>query len=350
MLSNRLGWARRPFSAHIFLLVLLLSVATARAGDFGAVSATGTWSDASTWTPAGVPGASDDVFIGSTIPAGAALTANVTLTQDQFASTLILGNGSGSSGTLNLGNYNLIVGGYISIGETPGATGSIVRGSGALTTPSLYVAYANNFTFGTSDAVSSLESYGTASVAITSSGNITGTAYIHDGSSISLGTDMLLNNEFDLRDSGSTLDMGGHKLSAANYIFLGWYNSGVPTLVNRGPLATANLLVANQPFNLAPADAVTNFYLSNVSGGSLGGNSVSYLELDNGSQMITTTTANVTGSAYVNGGSVLTLGADMLLNNEFDLRDSGTTLNMAGHKLSARTTSSSAGTTAACPR
>ncbi len=218
-----------------------------------------------------------------------------------------------------------------------------------------YLYLSNSTLSGTSAAWSaaSLELDGSASLTTASTGNVTSSAYVHNGSALTLGTDMLLGNQFDLRDSGSTLDMGGHALSAANYIFLGWYNSTVPTLVNRGPLLTANLYVANQPFSLAPVDAVTNMYLANVSGGTLSNHSLNYLylyntalatagtwstaslELDGGTPLATTSTGNVTSSAYVHNGSVLTLGADMLLSNQFDLRDSGSTLDMGGHALSA---------------
>src|SRR5208337_856079 len=81
--------------------------------------------------------------------------------------------------------------------------------------------------------------------------------------------------------------------------------------------------------------SVTNFYLTTVSGSTLARNSVSYLDLSTSSLLTTTTTANVTSEIDVQSGSKLTLGADLVLSNEFDLQDSGSTVDMAGHKITA---------------
>ena len=79
---------------------------------------------------------------------------------------------------------------------------------------------------------------------------------------------MTLSGNLMLFDTGSTLDMAGHALSA-NVIYVGyqygWELRGMPTLANRGRL-TANLLdVANQAFDLYATDSVINLYLSNGS-------------------------------------------------------------------------------------
>ncbi len=455
MSSNLIIWARRPWADFLFVLILLFfAAATLRAANYGAVSASGTWSTSSSWTPTGVPGASDTVYIGSNTPSGAAATATVTLTQNQSASNLYLGYASGDSGTLNLGNFNLAVGSSVYIGNSVSSTGSITRGSGSLTAQSVYLNYQNAFTFGAGDVASYLSLSNSSALTTTGTGNVTGNASIYSGSKLTLGADMTLSGNFDLEDSGSTLDMGGHKLSA-NYIYLGWndgvavnvanvgplnatnylyvygtainppalnagnlyveygstlnlptsgtassltlayssalttvstgnvtgtvsvyngskltlgadmllsgqfnlystgstldmggdklsassiylgWSGGVPTLANRGPLLASNLYVANQPFSLSPSDSAANLYLSNVGLGSLGGHSVSTLSLSNTSALTTTLTGSVTGNASIYSGSKLTLGADMTLSGNFDLEDSGSTLDMGGHKLSA---------------
>jgi len=334
MSYNRFCRMRRPLVAALSLLVPLLALATARADDFGAVSS-GNWSAESTWTPAGVPGASDNVSIGSNFP-GLAATATVALTQDQSASTVTLGHDSGDSGTLNLGNYNLVVGNNLIVGNAPGSTGSILRGSGSFSAGNLYVNYGNDLAFGAADAVGYLQLANSSSLTTTSTANVTDHVDVLSGSHLTVGADMTLSGVLNLQESGSTLDMGGHKLTAASGILLGWNNrSASPTLLNRGPLTTPNLYVADQPFSLAAADSVTNLYLANVSGSTLASNTVSYLQLSDSSALTTTSTANVTSQIDVLSGSNLTLGADVSLSGQLNLQDDGSTLDMGGHKLSA---------------
>ena len=64
------------------------------AADYGAITR-GNWNSTSTWTPASIPGALDNVFIGGNYPTGSAAAGTVTLTQDQYANDVYLGYGSG---------------------------------------------------------------------------------------------------------------------------------------------------------------------------------------------------------------------------------------------------------------
>jgi fibronectin-binding autotransporter adhesin len=355
MLDNHRVLKLRSFSALFFSLAFLMPANAARAVDFTAVSAAGTWSGSAAWTPVGVPGASDTAYIGRGAISGASSTATIALSQNENAYNVVLGANAGDGGTLDLGNFVLSVSNYLILGNSPGVSSAIVRGSGSLTAARLYVGNANSFAFGASDAAGYLETYNGASVTTSSSGNVTVAMYLHDGGEVDVGADTLLSDRLDLRDAGSTLNMNGHKLTANNFIFLGWYDSGVPSLINRGPLATTNLYVANQPFSLLDADNVTNLNLANINGCSLGSHALSSLylgnsslsgtpaawiaanlELDAGSPLTTASTGNVTSSAYVHNGGALKLGVDMILGNGFDLRDSGSTFDMGGHKLSAR--------------
>ncbi len=78
---------------------------------------------------------------------------------------------------------------------------------------------------------------------------------------------MALSGYLSLQDTGSTLDMGGHTLTA-NQIFLGWYGSSPVNVARPGPVATNFLYVGNgsQVALLAPASRVnTQIELSNNS-------------------------------------------------------------------------------------
>ena len=110
--------------------------------------------------------------------------------------------------------------------------------------------------------------------------------------------------------------MAGHPLSAPT-IYLGWYDGQPVTVLNRGPITTANLNIANEAFNLSSSDTATN------------------LNLNSGGTSATATSANVSANVELFSGSTLTLGASMSLSGTFDERDAASVLNMAGHPLSA---------------
>ena len=315
-----------------FLLNSLMVAASARAASYGAVAAGGAWSSSSTWSPAGVPGVPDTVYIGSNVPAGAAATATVTLAQSQSASTVYLGYASGDGGTLSLGSFNLAVSNSLYIGNGSHSTGSIVRGTGSITAGTLYVANSNTFAFGAGNVAGEV-SLSTSSLLTTSAtSNVTRQVNVLSGARLVLGSDAVLSNYLNLQGPGSTLDMGGHKLTTGNYIE---FAAAPGNLVNRGPLTTDYLYVSDGPFNLLPSDSVTTFYLTNVSGSTLANNSVPALVVSVSSLLTTTATNSVTGQIDVEAGSKLTLGADATLSNYLNLQDTGSTLDMGGHRLSA---------------
>ncbi len=278
-----------------------------------------------------------NVESGSKLTLGANMLLSSDLNLQDTGSTLDMGGNTLTANQIFLGWYG------------SGVTTLVNRGP--LITPNLYVAdqpfslapadSVTNFylydvsgsTLG-SNSVSYLQLTGSAALTTTTTANVTSQSDVESGSKLTLGANMALSGYLSLQDTGSTLNMGGHTLTA-NQIFLGWYGSGVTSLVNRGPLVTPNLYVANQPFSLAPADSVTNFYLSNVSGSTLGSNTVSYLQLTSSSSLFTTETGNVTSNIDVESGSKLTLGANMLLSGDLNLQDTGSTLNMGGHTLTA---------------
>jgi hypothetical protein len=114
---------------------------TTSAGTFAqntGATGSGNWNDPTIWTTGTVPGSSNSVFIGSTAPSGAASTATVTLTQSQSASNVTLGNGSGTSGTLNRSGNVLTITNTLTIGQS-GGTGTINEGGGSFTAGTLSV-------------------------------------------------------------------------------------------------------------------------------------------------------------------------------------------------------------------
>ena len=108
--------------------------AAASAQDVGAIN-NGNWNDPTIWTTGTVPGSSNNVYIGSTFPAGSAAIATVTLTQNQSAGNLTLGDGAGTSGTVSLGSNTLTVANSLTIGLN-GGLGSITEGAGGSFTAS----------------------------------------------------------------------------------------------------------------------------------------------------------------------------------------------------------------------
>ena len=87
---------------------------------------------------------SDNVLIGSNYPTGSASTATVTLAENEFASSVLLGYGSGTTGTLDLGDFKLTLGNSLYIGY--GGTATVLRGSGYFSVSNLYVDSGNSFT------------------------------------------------------------------------------------------------------------------------------------------------------------------------------------------------------------
>ncbi len=320
----------KPF---VFAWAMWVACAAVHAQDTGATTS-GNWNNASIWTAGTVPGSSNNVYIGSTYPSGAASTATVALTANESAANVYLGNGSGTSGTLNLGGNTLTIGNDLVIGQS-GGTGVLNEGGGSFTATNAYVQNGNSLSFGASDAVSFLSLTGGSSATTAATGNVTGNVQVYSGSTLNLGASMSLTGSFDARDTGTIINLNGNAL-AANSIYLGYYD-GEPVTLNRGgaggTLTATNLLVGNTTFNLLSTDSVTNYYLNNAT--STLNSSVSSLQLVSGSNATTTAAGNVTGGVQVFSGSTLNLGANLNLSGSLDIRDLGTTVNAHGFGITA---------------
>jgi fibronectin-binding autotransporter adhesin len=317
----------------LFSVAMIGGTAGAAFGQAGATG-NGTWENPATWTTGTVPGASDIVYIGSTYPSGAAATATVTLTANESAAGVNLGYGSGTSGTLDLGGNTLAIGGYFVIGAG-GGTGVVNEGGGSFSAGYLYVEGGNTLNLGAGDTAAYLQVNGGSSVTTAAAGNTTGSIDVLSGSTLTLGSNLSLtgSNYLNVQD-GSTLNMGGNSVTA-DQVLLGWSGSSAVTLDNKGTLDVTSLYIGNGlALNLAAADSVTNFYLNTGASTTLANNSVSYLQLNNGSSAATTATGGVTGNADVYSGSSLTLGANLTLGGYLNVQD-GSTLDMGGHSITA---------------
>ena len=281
--------------------------------------------------------ASVQVFGGSMLTLGTSMTLSGNLDMRDNYSTLNMAGHSLAASTIYLGWFD---------GQPV-----TVLNRGPIATPNLYVGYISlnltpsdavtNFnveggttTLGSGVTVSTLNLTASAQATTSTVGNVSTSVQVFGGSMLTLGSSMTLSGNLDVRDNPSTLNMAGHPLSASA-VYLGWYDNQPVTVLNRGPIATPNLYVGYISLNLTPSDAVTNF---NVEGGTttLGsGVAVSTLNLTASAQATTSTVGNVSTSVQVFGGSMLALGSSMTLSGNFDVRDNPSTLNMAGHPLSA---------------
>ena len=232
--------------------------------DTGATGS-GNWNDPTIWTTATVPGSANNVYIGSTYPSGAAATATVTLTQAQSASNVYLGDGTGTSGTLDLGNNALTITNTLYIGMNSGA-GSLLEGSsGSFSAQSLILDNGSSLTFGANDTVSLLELDNKSNATIPANstlGNVTDNINVFSGSTLNILSNQVgINDTLEVRDAGSTLNLNNQSVFA-NTILLGW-NGGQAVTLNRGGadgnLLANNLYVGNTTLNLISGDYAGDF-------------------------------------------------------------------------------------------
>ncbi len=316
------------FVLGITCATFLLDISPSRAQDVGAITS-GSWSNSTVWTSGMSPGAGNNVYIGSSYPSGAALSATVALTQDQQASSVYLGYSSGASGTLNLGSSTLTA---VSLYVGDGGTGSVMRTTGSISASNLFVYSGNHFAFGGGDVIGALSMSGsTATTAVI--GNVTSSALLDASSTLTLGAALSVSSSVDIRN-GSILNAQGYSITA-NQIFIGWNgNSPVAQLQNRGDLITPNLYVAGQTLNLTSSDSVQNFNLSGGITSLPSGATVASLNLYASSTGTTSATSNITSSVYLDGASTLTLGANLSVPLSVDIRN-GSILNAQGYSITA---------------
>lgn len=317
----------RPF---IFVVSAWMATLTAAAfaQDTGA-QGTGNWETASTWTGGTVPNSSNNVYIGSTYPSGAASSPTVTLTEDESADNVSIGYGSPTDGTLDLNGNTLTITNTLTVGDFSG-TGSIIEAGGSYTTANLDMyTSGTSLTFGSADATTSIDIENGATLTTATSGNIISGGSVANGSTLVLGANasLLSTGGLNVEGPGATLNLAGFNLSIGT-LALGYYASSAVTLDRgsgtQGTFAVGNLYIGNdQILNLIAGDTVSG------AGGST--------NIYTGATLTTASVSNLTNGVNVVSGT-LNLGANMSLgDNGVNVESTGSILNLAGFTLSANT-------------
>jgi hypothetical protein len=308
---------RRRHIPFLCLMGAYVAAGTASGQDTGA-KGNGNWATPATWTTGAVPGASNNVYIGSTAPNGAAAKATVTLTTDASAANVFLGNGKNTDGTLVLGaNASLSIGTSLVIGQN-GGTGTLSEAGGSFTAQTVSVEGNNSLSFGAGDSASDLILSGGARATTAAGGNITTNATIGTGSTLTLGANANLSGSLAVQDSGSTLNMDFYTLKA-DALLLGFNGLSDVNLTNRGILEVETLSMGNgQELTLKAGDRIGQFDLTGA-----------------GTTLTNFVPANISTGGTVAAGSTLNLDSNMSITGTLDVENIGSTLNMNGHSLSA---------------
>ena len=308
----------KPF---IFITLAWMATETvpAFAQDTGA-KATGNWENASTWTGGAVPNSSNNVYIGSTSPGGAAGTVAVTLTAPESASNVNVGYGSSTSGTLNLNGNSLTITNRLEIGNV--GIGTVIEAGGSITTANLYMYTSGvSFTCGTADNIGGIDIENGATLTTAATGNITGGGSVVSGAALNLGANMSLSNGVNVEGPGSTLNLAGHNFTAGT-LWLGYFQSSA-VILQRGGGTPGTLTLGNLDMSNSQALAL------------VAGDTIASIDIEAGASLTTAAIGNITGGGSVVNGAALNLGANMSLSNGVNVEGSGSTLNLAGHNFTA---------------
>jgi hypothetical protein len=312
----------KPLMLIVSVGVVMLAVPVL--GQNIPAQASGNWEDASTWAGGAVPSSTENVYIGATDPAGAVTTATVTLTAAEVINDAFVGYGSPTNGVLNLNGNTLTITNTLTIGDFNG-TGTLTENGGSFTAVNLDMyTGGSSFTFGTADAVTSIDIENGATLSTVASGNITSGGSVANGGTLNLGASVSSSGGFNIEGSGATLNLAGQNFTTGT-LWLGYFTSS-PVTFERGStpgvLSLNTLWLGNgQNLPLISADRISG------SGGSV--------NIYTGATLTTAASANISSTVNVIGGT-LNLGANMSLgSNSMTVAGSGATLNLAGHNLSA---------------
>ncbi len=320
------NWLRR-FTAMVALVAgMLIVVQNNYSADFGAKVSNGPWTAPSSWNANGVPVSTDDVYVGSDSRiAGSAISATINLTQNQSAQNVFLGYGNGTSGTLQLGNFNLTVN-YLLVGADGNGVGIVNRGTGGLVVGNTLFVNNTNFTFAANDTATIL-SLTNATGTTTATGNIKDLASLSSRSTLNLNSNLNLARYAYVSDS--TINAQGHNITTTESINLA---NATAVIANRGSLNTNRLSVNNQSFNLNSSDRIDTFELINGTTALVSGIAINSLILDS-STGTTASVGNITSSVTLKNASTLNLTSDLNLTNNVYV--SSGTVNMQNRNISA---------------
>ena len=307
---------------HVFLG--MSTVPATGQTDFGAV-ASGNWSSAAIWTPAGgPPGVGQNAFVGGG-PAGSAATAVVSLTANQMVQDLHLGQGGGTNGTISFGSFTLTATRELTIGRF-GGVGAINHGTGHFVANSFRVGGGNAFLFAPADVTLDLSVVGAAVVTTAATGNVTNSVSVIDpGSELRLGGDLSVTTDVDLRGTAATaavLDAMGRNITARD-IFIGRFGNAGNILNDGAITATRDLEVSRGTLALDANDSVADTVAASSNGTlTLHANTAAdNAFVGSGGTLNTVATGNLSSFAQVfDAGSTLNLGADLMLTGDLDLR------------------------------
>ena len=127
----------------------------------------------------------------------------------------------------------------------------------------------------------------------------------------------------NLAGAGSVLDAQGFNIQVTNQLLLGWNGTGAQ-IINRGTITTGRMNVRGQNFDLMPTDAV-GYFIMRAGATNLGAGVVTgRLELTENATGATTQTGNISNTVLVEGGSTMTLGANLTLSDSLNIRGTGT--------------------------
>jgi fibronectin-binding autotransporter adhesin len=267
------------------------------------------------------------VFVsGGTLTLGADL--NLSAVSSTYSGQLSIIDG----GTVDAQGHNINAR-VIFLGDSSGGSWTLAN-PGTITTEDLYL-YKGSLTLTANLAVVPVgNAIGSGILTIESGGQLTTTTtgnisgdnafiYVENGGTLTLGADLKLPVSFSSNpysiynlidvESGGTLDMGFHNMSAYTINLMAGSD-----ILNKGQINATNLIdTGDPPLALGPHDSVVN------------------LSLNAGALVTTSATSNVTGSAFVSGAnSLLTLGADLNVSGLIAINDNGT-IDAQGHNLIA---------------
>jgi hypothetical protein len=239
---------------------------------------------------------------------------NVTGDAHVGGSTLNLGANMTLTGTMNIGSSTFNMNGHTLMADTIALDAVALVNRGALKATTLYVE-SQTFNLSPADTVTNYSVYDATSAlnssvvslvaqnlshaTTTTAGTVTGSVQLLSASTLTLGANMTLSGSMDV-EYNSTLDMGGHSLTA-DTIYVGHFDDPPASVINNGGIQALNLYLGRGSGMTMHSDDVLNALLS------ITGNSTLTVLQANGQLTGLTLNGNVAGDLSILDTSVLDL-------------------------------------------